>query len=127
MKTFDPQKDIQVTVTPEAQSHIKRYVLAGSEKKQSKIFRLTVKTTGCSGLAYDPQVLDKPVSEDIKVQVNSEDLDVYVDASCVKYINGLVIGVNKKALGQTELTFENPNETARCGCGISFSVDEQEG
>lgn len=36
---------------------------------------------------------------------------------------GMVIDFAEDALGNAAFTYSNPNETARCGCGESFSLD----
>jgi iron-sulfur cluster assembly protein len=108
----------RITVTDAAYRHIKHYL----EKQNGKAFVLSVKTTGCSGLQYDPQVVME--IDDTMVRVEGEpDLPIYLDSMQLDVLNGSTIDVAYKDLGQTELVYKNPNASGECGCGVSFSVD----
>ena len=75
--------------------------------------RLGVKTTGCSGLAYIVEFVDK-VEEDDKV-FEDHDLKIIVDAKSLIYLDG------KEGLNEG-FRFNNPNVKDMCGCGESFTV-----
>jgi len=81
--------------------------------------RVGVKTTGCSGMAYVLEFVDKlevgdSVFEDhgVKVVVDPKSL-VYIDGTEMDYVKQ---GVNEG------FEFTNPNASGECGCGESFSV-----
>jgi len=81
--------------------------------------RVGVKTTGCSGMAYVLEFVDKlevgdRVFEDhgVKVVVDPKSL-VYIDGTEMDYVKQ---GVNEG------FEFKNPNAKGECGCGESFSV-----
>lgn len=81
--------------------------------------RVGVKTTGCSGMAYVLEFVDKlevgdSVFEDhgVKVVVDPKSL-VYIDGTEMDYVKQ---GVNEG------FEFKNPNARGECGCGESFSV-----
>ncbi|MGB0696072.1 MAG: HesB/IscA family protein [Rhodospirillaceae bacterium] len=82
--------------------------------------RIGVKTAGCSGLTYtityatDEQPFEEKVDQDGAV--------VFVDASAVMFLIGSEMDYQVDKL-QATFTFNNPNETSRCGCGESFTVD----
>jgi len=81
--------------------------------------RVGVKTTGCSGMAYVLEFVDRlevgdRVFEDhgVKVVVDPKSL-VYIDGTEMDYVKQ---GVNEG------FEFKNPNARGECGCGESFSV-----
>jgi iron-sulfur cluster assembly accessory protein len=89
-------------------------------------FRVSVKTTGCSGYSYAPSIVGEPVEGDLHFQAQKS-LNIYIDPQCVDYVKGLTVDyVEEKkegSLKQKRLIFvDNPNEKSRCGCGESFHV-----
>ena len=83
--------------------------------------RLGVRTTGCSGLAYTMEYVDK---YDVEVGVTNyaqKDFAVLVDAKSDAYLNGLIMDWVRNGLNEG-FDFSNPNERDRCGCGESFRV-----
>lgn len=81
--------------------------------------RLGVKTTGCSGLAYVLEFVDNP--DDADISIDHDGLTFYVDPKSMVYLKGLTVDFQKKGLNEG-FEFINPNESARCGCGESFTV-----
>lgn len=81
--------------------------------------RIGVKTSGCSGLAYLFEYADA-VDEGDEV-IESKGVCIIVDRKSLFAIEGTTIDYVKKGLNEG-FEFINPRETARCGCGESFSV-----
>lgn len=82
--------------------------------------RLGVKTTGCSGMAYVLEFVDQP--EDGVDQVfESNGVNVVINKKDLVYLDGLTLDYQKRGLNEG-FEFINPNESARCGCGESFTV-----
>jgi iron-sulfur cluster assembly protein len=105
-----------VTLTKEAAKHVTSYL--GNRGKGVGI-RLAVKTTGCSGLMYVLEPVDKELVED--QLFNSEGINVYVDPKSMIYLSGTRMDYIKSGLNEG-FEFTNPNQTAECGCGESFTV-----
>jgi len=107
-----------ITVTDIAQQKIKQLL----ERRGKGVgIRLGVKTTGCSGLAYTIEYVDK---YDLEVGVTNfaqPNFVVLVDAKSLPYLNGLTMDWVKNGLNEG-FEFINPNERDRCGCGESFRV-----
>ena len=81
--------------------------------------RVGVKTSGCSGLSYMLEFVDKVEPED---QVFEKDgVKVFVDPKSLLYIDGTELDLVKEGLNQG-LQFNNPNIKGECGCGESFNV-----
>lgn len=112
---------MNISLTPNAILHVKQLL---AKKPNALGFRLSVKTTGCSGMAYLPTIIDTVIADDISFL--ADDVPVFVDPKALPYIDGLVIDyVTEESMGlkQKRMVFINPNEKGRCGCGESFTVD----
>ncbi len=78
--------------------------------------RITVDGGGCSGFLYKLELCDKQSKNDISFAdaVVTDNISMaYLDGSTVFFEEGLV---------GSEFKIENPNATAGCGCGSSFSI-----
>jgi iron-sulfur cluster assembly protein len=105
-----------ITLTSSAAEHVASYL----EKRGHGIgIRLAVKTTGCSGLMYVIEPVDKPTSEDL--QFNCKGVEVYVDPKSMTYVKGSRMDYVKQGLNEG-FEFTNPNVQGECGCGESFTA-----
>ena len=121
---YDPaeskSKGDQLYLTPSAIKHIKKII---AKQGRQKCFRLSVKRSGCSGFSYVVDYVDSFYSEDLKFSIDN-DLDVFVDQMSFPILKGVCIDYIQNGLNGT-LKFINPNQTAACGCGESFSIEEK--
>ena len=83
--------------------------------------RLGVRTTGCSGLAYTMEYVDKYDAEVGVINYSQKDFVVLVDFKSNVYLKGLTMDWVRNGLNEG-FDFKNPNEKDRCGCGESFRV-----
>jgi iron-sulfur cluster assembly protein len=81
--------------------------------------RLGVKTTGCSGMAYTMEFADE--IEETDTVFEHHDLKIIIDPKSLVYLDGTELDYGKEGLNEG-FKFTNPNESARCGCGESFTV-----
>ena len=81
--------------------------------------RLSVQTTGCSGLGYNMEFVDAINDDD--TLFNDKGVQVIVDAKSLIYIEGTEVDFQKEGLNEG-FEFNNPNSKAECGCGESFTV-----
>ena len=85
--------------------------------------RLNVKSTGCSGNSY---VMEHVMSESDADEIFQEgDAVLYIPRTHSWMLFGMTIDYTQGAMG-AGFTFTNPNETGRCGCGESFTVERKE-
>ena len=114
---FDPTKPI-VTLTDKAVAHVKKLI----ERADNDIIglRVGIKTAGCSGLQYVVEFAsEKKPFEDV---ITQDGATILIDPSAVMFLIGSEMDwVEEKFSSQ--FVFNNPNETARCGCGESFTVE----
>jgi iron-sulfur cluster assembly accessory protein len=81
--------------------------------------RIGVKSGGCSGLSY---VIDYAVSQSAFDEIISFDkLTILIDKKAVVFIAGTQMDYIEEKFS-SGFVFSNPLETARCGCGKSFSI-----
>jgi iron-sulfur cluster assembly protein len=88
-------------------------------KGAGKVVRLSVKSSGCSGHKYDLDYADAPGKHD--EVVTRDGATLYVDPLSLMFVAGMTVGWKEDKL-ERSFTFENPNETGRCGCGESFAA-----
>ena len=107
-----------ITVTDTARKKIKQNL----DKRGTGVgIRLGVKTTGCSGLAYTIEYVDKYEAEQGVTNFAQQEFVVLVDAKSLAYLNGLTVDWVRNGLNEG-FDFINPNSKGECGCGESFRV-----
>lgn len=108
-----------VTLTDAAAARV-RSLMANADKPAAGL-RLTVRARGCSGLSYqaDYAYEAKPGDE----RVEDKGATVFIDPGATLFLIGAEIDYQEDALS-AGFVFNNPNETGRCGCGESFTVDQ---
>lgn len=81
--------------------------------------RVGVKTTGCSGMAYVLEFVDKlEVGDEI---FEEQGVKIIVDPKSLVYIDGTEMDFVKQGVNEG-FEFKNPNAKGECGCGESFSI-----
>ena len=95
-----------------------------SGKDGAKGLRLTIKSTGCSGYSYKMDfAMDENLADDDKIEVGGAAL--YIPKTHSWMLFGMEIGYAEDKMS-SGFTFANPNESGRCGCGESFSIERPE-
>ncbi len=112
MNTFDDPDVVGITLTPRAAAHVRRW-LGGAE------VRLRVKPTGCSGYAYVIEANAGTNAADRRLE--SEGICIVVDPTSLNLVRGTQVDYVREGLNAA-FQFHNPNVTATCGCGESFTV-----
>jgi iron-sulfur cluster insertion protein len=83
--------------------------------------RLFVKGGGCAGLNYGFEFSPEE-DDDYKIPLNNmNDAFLVIDAMSYPYIEGATIDYTTTLMGES-FTFKNPNASATCGCGSSFTA-----
>ena len=105
-----------ISVTDIASKKIKSNL---TRRGQGVGIRLGVRTTGCSGLAYQLEYVDELSPEDIVFEGHG--VKVLIDPKSLAYIDGTELDFVREGLNEG-FRFNNPNERDKCGCGESFRV-----
>ncbi|MAP94243.1 MAG: iron-sulfur cluster insertion protein ErpA [Ponticaulis sp.] len=92
-------------------------ILAG--KMDSDFLRVSVEGGGCSGFSYKFD-FDTTIETDDLV-IEKDGAKVVVDAMSLPFLSGAEIDFVDELIGSS-FQIRNPNATASCGCGTSFSI-----
>jgi len=105
-----------ITLSPSAAARV-----ATIAEKQGKpaILRLSVEGGGCSGFQYQFGLTDAPEAGDAVAETDG--VRLVVDSTSLELVAGCTVDFIE-SLGGAAFRVENPNATAGCGCGSSFSV-----
>lgn len=106
-------KDFKLST--EASSRIK--VLLENEK--ASYFRISILGGGCSGFQYDFSFEMVPNDDDLVFNENG--ISYLIDKVSIDFLNGSTLEYVNELAG-AYFKIENPNATANCGCGTSFSI-----
>jgi len=105
-----------ITVTETAAQKIKQNL---ARRGSGVGIRIGIRTTGCSGLAYVLEYVDRVNDED--TVFTSQDVSVIVDAKSLPILGDLDVDYVRQGLNEG-FEFNNPSEKDRCGCGESFRI-----
>ena len=83
------------------------------------MLRVSIEGGGCSGFQYKFDV-DRDIAEDDLV-IDRNGALVLIDPISLKYMDGAEIDFVDDLIGAS-FKVANPNGTASCGCGTSFSI-----
>ncbi|MBL8985727.1 MAG: iron-sulfur cluster assembly accessory protein [Gemmatimonadetes bacterium] len=81
--------------------------------------RVSVLPGGCSGFKYSLNIEDRPLEDDMVIELDR--VKLFVDGFSLPYLNGVKVDYVSSMQG-SGFTFENPNATGGCGCGSSFTA-----
>ena len=90
-----------------------------AREAQGDFLRVAISGGGCNGLSYKLRFTAEPKRGDILVRTAGA--AVLVDPKTALYLKGTVVDYSDKLIGGG-FKFANPNATASCSCGESFSV-----
>lgn len=116
-----PQETKPISLSERAANELRGMLIENA--KEGASLRVWVAGGGCSGLSYG-MAIDDNEPEEGDVVLSDQGIQILVDSLSLKYMAGSVIEFVEDTLGGG-FKIENPNATKSCGCGSSFSVDEE--
>ncbi len=111
-----PMTQTSVTVTERAARRISE--IAAAEPSTPNL-RVSVEGGGCSGFQYKFDLVAQPAPDDVVIE--RAGAKVLIDEMSLGYLAGSEIDFVDDLIGQS-FRVRNPNATASCGCGTSFSI-----
>lgn len=108
---------IPFSVTDAAAARIVKITVGEPEGSR---FRVSVKGGGCSGFQYS-FAFDASAPADTDSIIEKNGAAVIIDDMSLEILAGSVLDY-VETLGSAGFEIKNPNATASCGCGNSFSV-----
>jgi len=108
--------NMPVTVSPSA---AKRIAAILASEAGGTMLRLAVTGGGCSGFQYNFALDETRMDEDLFIEQGGA--RILIDPVSLDFLAGAEIDFTDGLIGQA-FKVNNPNATASCGCGTSFSV-----
>ena len=90
-----------------------------SDEPAASLFRVSVEGGGCSGFQYNFSFEEQKNDDDLLIE--RDGARVVVDPVSLEFVQGSEIDFVDELIG-AQFKIKNPNVTASCGCGTSFSV-----
>ena len=107
-----------LTVEQSATSKLKE--LIAEEDNPNLKLRIFVQGGGCSGFQYGFTFDEDTADDDYSIDAG-DGVGILIDHMSAEYLKGSTIKFTKDLMSQS-FTIVNPNATAQCGCGSSFSA-----
>jgi iron-sulfur cluster assembly protein len=108
-----------ITLTDAAADRIR--ALMSARDSADAALRVGIKNGGCAGMSYTMDAVDQPdPADDV---VHDKDVTVYIDPKAVLFLLGSQMDYQVSKLS-SGFVFNNPNQTAACGCGESVTLTE---
>ena len=96
-----------------------REIMDNAEGKYQGV-RVGVTNGGCAGMSYTMDYAEdvKPLDE----VVEDKGVRIFIDPKAILFLIGTEMDFVREKLG-ARFVFNNPNQTAACGCGESVSIE----
>ena len=106
-----------VRLTDAAATRIQEIMSVSDGKYQG--VRVGVMNGGCAGMSYTMDYAEeiKPLDE----VVEDKGVKIYIEPKAILFLIGTEMDFVREKLG-ARFVFNNPNQTAACGCGESVSI-----
>lgn len=105
-----------VTLTASAAKRINAIL---AKQDGAAYLRVSVEGGGCSGFSYKFDFAQEAGADDAIIELDGA--RVLIDEMSLEFLNGSQIDFSSELIGAA-FKIRNPNATAACGCGTSFSV-----
>ena len=100
-------------------SAAKRISVILQKRPDARALRVAVDGGGCSGFSYRFEFAAEPNPDDLIIE--RDGVSVYIDEVSLPFLEGAEIDFAEALIGSA-FRVNNPNASASCGCGTSFSV-----
>ncbi len=110
------QDNANISVSDRAANRIREIM---AQEAGQNALRISVAGGGCSGFRYDFEVVAGTNQDDLVIE--KDGARVAIDPLSVPYMAGSEIDFVDDLMGAS-FKINNPNATAACGCGTSFSL-----
>ena len=107
----------------------KVYSLISEEENPHLNLRVYITGGGCSGFQYgftfDETILEDDIVVERKCSENNDSVKLLIDSMSYQYLKSAEIDYIQGIQGE-QFVIRNPNAKTTCGCGSSFSIEEDE-
>lgn len=112
-----PEPEKKLTITDSCAARVK--ALRETEGNDGLMLRIAVSGGGCSGFQYGFNLDDTLADDDLTFEHGG--VTLVIDETSLGLLEGSEVDY-KMDLGGAFFQVTNPNATASCGCGASFSI-----
>ncbi len=105
-----------VILTQNAANRINKII---KDEPAGTMLRVSVEGGGCSGFSYKFDLVQEKNNDDLVLE--RDGATVLIDELSLNFLGGSEIDYVDALIGAS-FQINNPNATASCGCGTSFSV-----
>ena len=95
-----------------------REIMTNAEGKYQGV-RVGVQNGGCAGMSYTMDYAQDP--QPFEEVVEDKGVKVFIDPKAIMFLIGTEMDFVREKLG-ARFVFNNPNQTAACGCGESVAI-----
>src|SRR3954447_12577154 len=95
-----------------------RDIIASADGKVQGV-RVGVTNGGCAGMSYTMDYAEAP--QPFEEVVEDQGVKVFIDPKAIMFLIGTEMDFVREKLG-ARFVFNNPNQTAACGCGESVTL-----
>jgi iron-sulfur cluster assembly protein len=99
-----------------------RDIIANADGKVQGV-RVGVTNGGCAGMSYTMDYAEAP--QPFEEVVEDQGVKVFIDPKAIMFLIGTEMDFVREKLG-SRFVFNNPNQTAACGCGESVTLKPAE-
>ena len=114
-----PRPRPQVMRLTEAAAERIKAVMAKADRPIAAV-RVGVKNGGCAGMSYYMEYADKINPRDEVIE--DKGVRILIDPKAVLFLLGTEMDYKVEKLA-AQFVFNNPNQTAACGCGESVQIE----
>lgn len=114
-----PTTGFNLVLTTRAAEEVQKFIAQEQVPVEVAGLRVSVLPGGCSGFKYSLNIEERPLEDDMVVEVNG--VRVFIDGFSAQYLSGITVDYVTSMQG-SGFTFSNPNSSGGCGCGSSFTA-----
>jgi iron-sulfur cluster insertion protein len=107
--------EASITISPRAAKRIVEILKA----EDAALMRVSVEGGGCSGFQYRFDLIKEGEPDDVLIE--RDGARIVVDPVSLDFVKGAELDFVEDLIGAS-FKVKNPNVTASCGCGTSFSI-----
>ncbi len=108
-----------IRLTDAAAARIREILQTAGEGRAYTGVRVGVVNGGCAGMSYTMDYAAAPMPNEEVVE--DKGVKVFIDPKAILFLIGTEMDFVREKLG-ARFIFNNPNQTAACGCGESVSI-----
>jgi iron-sulfur cluster assembly protein len=113
-----PRRSFKVMSLSDAAAERVRAAIEAADRPIAGI-RVGVKNGGCAGMSYTMEYAEEKAPHDEVIE--DKGVTVLIDPKAVLFLLGTEMDVKTDKFTST-FVFNNPNQTAACGCGESVAI-----